>query len=142
MSRTKQTLLGIVERLTAVLVAWPETDLRRVFQACDIKVSSCSPRPTAKRRFIEESLHSLDWLNAVDEIRLQLLCNVVLKETRALVSSRNRETSKLDDLEAAMRRKWDRGGGVKSRGSNAEGSRFRQRLPRCLGLSTSRRGKT
>ncbi|KAB2958562.1 MAG: hypothetical protein F9K13_13215 [Candidatus Methylomirabilis oxygeniifera] len=141
MSRQKQTLLDVVERLAAVLVAWPETEIRRFFQACDIRVFNRSPLPTAKRRFIEESLHSLDWLNPVGEIRLQLLCNLVLKETRARVSFRNGESSKVDDLETAMRQKWGCGGWAKSRGSNAEGSRLRRRLPRCLGPSTSRRGK-
>ncbi|MCG3132807.1 MAG: hypothetical protein FLDDKLPJ_03673 [Phycisphaerae bacterium] len=137
MSRTKQTLLGVVERLTAVLVAWPETDIRRFFQACDIRVFG------DLSQFIEESLHSLDWLNPVDEVRLQLLCNLVLKETRALVTRRTprADTNKLEELEAAMRQKWGRGGWVKSRGSNAEGSRLRRRFPRYLGPSTSRRGK-
>lgn len=91
------------------MAEWPIAEIRRFMQRCDIRLPSRQPPGNRSRRWlIQEGLGSLDWINAVDVVRLQMLCKVVVDEARlqkSVPASRanaasKRTARKLEALEA------------------------------------------
>lgn len=131
MSNTEEwgRLVSVAEHVSSVLSIFRVAEIARLFDACDIATYRHTPRSDTPGWFIKQSLSSLDWTDAVDELRLQILCKLVVKEARARVASSRRGPTvlsselrnKVEDLESSMCEAWGR----KSHGSDAEKSRFR-----------------
>ena len=110
-------ILETVERLGALLAEWPLSRIRQFFEACDIRVPQQQPPASRSRRWlIERCFRSLNWHDAVDVLRLQMLCTLVNREARGRVpeepgkenAASRRMRKKLEQLEMAMRKREKR----------------------------------
>lgn len=77
--KSRASVLAVVERLSALMAEWPCADICHFLKRCDIGVPNRQPPGNQSRRWlIQKSLGALNWANAMDVVRLQMLCNIVI----------------------------------------------------------------
>ena len=115
----RSSLLVVVERLSALLAEWPCNEIVRIFVACDIRVAGGAPPGNGARQWlIQKNFRSLDWTNAVDVVRLQMLCKLTIDSAWMRIAASKGSTKgasrriarKLEDLEQSIRQCPVRGG--------------------------------